>query len=374
MAGIYIHIPFCKQACNYCNFHFSTQLGHKQEMVNAIIAELILRKDYVLNETIDSIYIGGGTPSLLDENQLSQLFDVLYKTFNISGQAEITLEANPDDLTVAKILAFKKSPINRLSIGVQSFFDKELKWMNRVHTAAEAKQVISQVQDAGFHNLTIDLIYGSPTLSNEKWQANLQTAVDLNLQHISSYCLTVEPKTALDHLIKTHKVIGPNEEQAAHQFGMLVDTLESNDFEQYEISNFARNGHYAVHNTNYWKNRLYLGVGPSAHSFNKHTRSWNIANNNGYLKGITSKNPTAEIEELTIENRINEYIMTSLRTIWGIDMVWFEKEFPQNHVATIKSALLEKIKEGTINRNGTFYTLTREARILADGIASDLFV
>jgi oxygen-independent coproporphyrinogen-3 oxidase len=255
MAGIYIHIPFCKQACNYCNFHFSTQLSHKQEMVNAIVSELILRKTYVLNETIESIYIGGGTPSLLEAHQLAQIFDTVYKHFNVSPTAEITLEANPDDLTPAKISDLKKSPVNRFSIGIQSFFDEELKWMNRAHTANEARNVIKLVQDAGFPNITIDLIYGSPTLTNEKWQSNLQTALDLNLNHISSYCLTVEPKTALDTLIKKHKVIAPSEEQASAQFELLVNTLETNGFEQYEISNFARNGQYAVHNTNYWKTK-----------------------------------------------------------------------------------------------------------------------
>jgi oxygen-independent coproporphyrinogen-3 oxidase len=374
MAGIYIHIPFCKQACNYCNFHFSTQLSHKQEIVNAIVSELISRKTYVLNETIESIYIGGGTPSLLEAHQLAQIFDTVYKHFKVSPMAEITLEANPDDLTPAKISELKKSPVNRFSIGIQSFFDEELKWMNRAHTANEARNVIKLVQDAGFPNISIDLIYGSPTLTNEKWQSNLQTALDLNLNHISSYCLTVEPKTALDTLIKNHKVIAPSEEQASAQFEILVNTLEANGFEQYEISNFARNGQYAVHNTNYWKNKIYLGIGPSAHSFNKLTRSWNIANNNLYLRGIESGNSVSEIEELTIENRINEYIMTSLRTIWGLDIKWFEKEFGEQFTQTIETSLKQKIHEELIEQNGRFYKLTRQARIMADGIASDLFV
>lgn len=343
-------------------------------MVDAIVQELVQRKNYLLNETIESIYIGGGTPSLLNEAQLARLFETVHNHFTVSPKAEITLEANPDDLTPEKIAAFKRSPINRFSIGVQSFFDEELKWMNRAHNAAEAKNVITAVQNAGFDNITIDLIYGSPTLTHQKWEANLQTALDLNLNHISSYCLTVEPKTALDHLIKTHKVTAPNEEQAAVQFDMLVNTLEKNGFEQYEISNFARNGQYAVHNTNYWKNKLYLGVGPSAHSFNKTTRSWNIANNNQYLKGMEAQQPVMEIEELSIENRINEYIMTSLRTIWGLDMNWFEQEFSAPRAAALKTALLQKIQDGSIQQQGHFYTLTRDSRILADGIASDLFV
>jgi oxygen-independent coproporphyrinogen-3 oxidase len=374
MAGIYIHIPFCKQACNYCNFHFSTQLGRKQDMVNGIVRELIQRKSYVGNEIIESVYIGGGTPSLLDDMQLAQLFETVYKHFNVSPAAEITLEANPDDLTLTKITALKQTPVNRFSIGVQSFFDDELKWMNRAHTANEAYHVIKNVQDAGFPNITTDLIYGSPTLTNEKWQQNLQTALDLGLEHISSYCLTVEPKTALDVLIKKHKVTAPSEEQAGVQFEMLVNTLEANGFEQYEISNFARNGKYAVHNTNYWKNKIYLGVGPSAHSFNKQTRSWNVASNNLYLKGMQQGETVSETEVLTTENRINEYIMTSLRTIWGLDLNWFEQEFGGEQATLLKTALQQKIEEGTLQQKESFFILTREARILADGIASDLFV
>jgi oxygen-independent coproporphyrinogen III oxidase len=374
MAGIYIHIPFCKQACNYCNFHFSTQVEFKQEMVDAICHELALRKDYLLNETIESIYIGGGTPSLLTDSQLGQLFETVSQHFSIANLAEITLETNPDDLTPEKIATLRQTPINRFSIGVQSFFDEELKWMNRAHSAAEAKQAIARVQDAGFENITIDLIYGSPTLTTEKWQANLQTAIDLQLNHISSYCLTVEPKTTLDHLIKTKKIIGPNEEQAAAQFEMLVKTLEANGFEQYEISNFARNEQYAVHNTNYWKNKLYLGVGPSAHSFNKQTRSWNIANNPLYVKGITKGTSVSEVEELTTENRINEYIMTSLRTIWGLDENWFSLEFPEVLTHKVKLRLEEKITEGSIQKVNGFYSLTPHSRIMADGIAADLFV
>jgi oxygen-independent coproporphyrinogen-3 oxidase len=374
MAGIYIHIPFCKQACNYCNFHFSTQLNRQQELIEAITTELIARKDYLHNEALESIYIGGGTPSLLTEAQLALLFGTVYKHFNVLPQAEITLEANPDDLTTDKIAVIKRTPVNRFSMGVQSFFDEELRWMNRAHTAAEAHDTIQRVQDAGFDNITIDLIYGSPTLTHQKWEANLQTALGLNLNHISSYCLTVEPKTALDHLIKTHKVIAPSEEQAAIQFDMLVNTLEQNGFEQYEISNFARNGQYAVHNTNYWKNKLYLGVGPSAHSFNKQTRSWNIANNNQYIKGIQNGESVLETETLTLENRINEYIMTSLRTIWGLDLSWFEKEFGSNEASKLQQALQQKVQKGQIRQTGDNYILTRESRFLADGIASDLFV
>jgi oxygen-independent coproporphyrinogen-3 oxidase len=374
MAGIYIHIPFCKQACNYCNFHFSTSLQYQQQLVDALIAEIALCKSYLPDEPLASIYVGGGTPSLLSPAQTDALFNSIYTHFIVAPGAEITFEANPDDLTPDKIHALKQTPINRFSIGVQSFFDEELKWMNRAHNAGQAVNSIKRVQDAGFDAITIDLIYGSPTLTNEKWKANLQQAIDLNLKHISSYCLTVEPQTTLDHLIKQKKYAPLNEEQAAVQFDMLVDTLQANGFEQYEISNFAREGKYAVHNTNYWKNKPYLGIGPSAHSFNKHSRSWNVANNMRYIKGIEAGVPDTETEELTLANRVNEYVMTGLRTIWGIDWNYIQQEFGAEVVSIITPQLQEKIEEGLIEQVGDHYKLTRQARIMADGIASDLFI
>jgi oxygen-independent coproporphyrinogen III oxidase len=374
MAGIYLHIPFCKQACHYCNFHFSTSQQYREEVIKAMVAEIALRKDYLENETLASIYFGGGTPSLLTKQQLDMLFNTLSKHFSIANNAEITFEANPDDLNTTHILELKQTPINRFSIGVQSFFDEELVWMNRAHRAPDAIGAIKRVQDAGFDNVTIDLIYGSPTLTDIKWKANLQQAIDLNLQHISSYCLTVEPKTALDKFIKEQKYPMLNEEQASKQFNILVDTLEANGFEQYEISNFARNKQYAIHNTNYWRNKLYLGIGPSAHSFNKHSRSWNIANNIKYVKEIDAGKPVVETEQLTIENRVNEYIMTSLRTMWGFNRNWFVQEFGDDLSATIEKAFQQKIDEGLIESTASFYKLKRESRILADGIASDLFL
>ncbi|MES2560634.1 MAG: radical SAM family heme chaperone HemW [Bacteroidota bacterium] len=374
MAGIYLHIPFCKQACHYCNFHFSTSTQYRQEVIDAMVAEMILRKDYLQQEEIASIYFGGGTPSLLTRQQLDVLFNTLHKHFSIAPQAEITFEANPDDLNAAHILELKQTPINRFSIGVQSFFDEELVWMNRAHRANDAVGAIQRAQDAGFKNITIDLIYGSPTLTNEKWEANLQQAINLHLQHISSYCLTVEAKTALDQFIKDRKYPVMSEEQASAQFRILVDTLEANGFEQYEISNFAKNKQYAVHNTNYWKNKLYLGLGPSAHSFNKHSRSWNIANNAKYVKGIELGNPDLETEQLSVENRVNEYIMTSLRTIWGFDRNWFRQEFGTDMSQNIEAAFQEKITNGLVEASDSFYKLKRASRILADGIASDLFI
>jgi oxygen-independent coproporphyrinogen-3 oxidase len=374
MAGIYIHIPFCKKACNYCNFHFSTSLKQQQQLVNALVTELIIRKDYVLNETIESIYIGGGTPSLLTLQQLEQLLDTIYLNYNVTPNAEITLEANPDDLTPIKTQQLKKSPINRLSIGVQSFFDEELKWMNRAHTASEAITAIKGAQNIGLTNITIDLIYGSPTLTHKKWEVNLQTAIALNLTHISSYCLTVEPKTVLANLIQKNQLVSLNEEQASSQFYQLVDTLEKEGFEQYEISNFAKNGNYAIHNTNYWKNKIYLGIGPSAHSFNKHSRSWNIAHNIKYIKGIESNKLEIETEILTTENRMNEYIMTSLRTIWGLNIDFFQQEFTPQNAQLLEQKISQKIGIGLMTKKNNYYILNKQARIMADGIASDLFM
>jgi oxygen-independent coproporphyrinogen-3 oxidase len=339
-----------------------------------MIKEIDMRKDYIKQEQVASVYFGGGTPSLLTNQQLDSLFNTLHKHFSIAPNAEITFEANPDDLTLERILDLKQTLINRFSIGVQSFFDEELTWMNRAHKGIEAITAIQNVQATGFDNITIDLIYGSPTLTNQKWEANLQQAINLNLQHISSYCLSVEPKTALDTFIKQQKYPALNEEQASQQFAILTNTLESNGFEQYEISNFARKNNYAVHNTNYWKGELYLGIGPSAHSFNKVSRSWNVANNHAYSKGIKEGNLVMETEILTIENRVNEYIMTSLRTIWGFNRKSFKQEFGSKLSQKMEAAFQHKIDAGLIYLDDDCYKLKKDTRILADGIASDLFL
>lgn len=374
MAGIYIHIPFCKQACHYCNFHFSTQLNYRQQMVDALIKELHLRKSYLQNATIESIYIGGGTPSLLTAQQLQQLFDAIYQLHNVSPLAEITLEANPDDLDNATILALKRTPVNRLSIGVQSFFDEELKWMNRAHSAQQAFTAIQECQNAGLSNITIDLIYGSPTLTDEKWLRNLNQAIELKLNHISSYCLTVEEGTALHHFIQSHKMEDLNEDKASTQFNMLVDTLTANGFEQYEISNFARQKSYAVHNTNYWKQKAYLGIGPSAHSYNFNTRSWNVSNNQQYIKNIEHNRLNSTQETLTKYNQMNEFIMTGLRTIWGIDMLQFEMLFGKQYALELKTKLEKSIAVNQIEQFENHFKLTRQARFFADGIAASLFI
>lgn len=373
MASLYIHIPFCKQACNYCNFHFSTQLQYAANMINSITLEMKLRKHELPDEPLQSIYVGGGTPSILGDVLLHQLFNDIYTTFKVEPDAEVTMEANPDDITPKKLNAIKQTPVNRFSMGVQSFFDEDLKWMNRAHKANEAEKSIKLIQDFGFNKISIDLIYGGPTLSNENWTKNLSKINELGLNHVSAYCLTVEPQTALHHHINKGKLPALDEEKAAEQFNMMIEQLGSFGFEQYEISNFARNKEYAVHNTSYWQNKPYLGVGPSAHSFNGNQRSWNIANNQLYMKQLTQHILPLEIEMLTNNNRINEYIMTGLRTIWGCNWQEIKSRFGEDYYKYLKLKIEPYIKQKQIVDNGTVFKLTTNARILADGIASDLF-
>lgn len=373
MAGLYFHIPFCKQACHYCNFHFSTRLADIEQMVNTMIDELSRRKDYLNGEPLSSIYFGGGTPSILSAQELDQLFNTISRHFSIVQNPEITLEANPDDLTADKLEILAQSPVNRLSIGVQSFNENELTWMNRAHKASQAIEAIKMAQDKGLSNLSIDLIYGLPVSTLAEWENNLKTVVDLNIKHLSSYCLTVEDKTALAHQIKTKKVEPVNEEHAREQFELLRSFLLQLQFEQYEISNFAKEQQYAKHNTSYWQNEPYLGIGPSAHSYNKISRSWNISNNQQYMRLLTAGESTLETELLTDNNRFNEYIMTGLRTMWGCNKQRLEKEFP-NQFSQIRKILNQQVALGHVIESETQIKLSPEALFLADGIASDLFV
>jgi len=372
MAGIYIHIPFCKQACHYCNFHFSTSLKYKGDLLQALMQELELQRQYLPTTTLETVYLGGGTPSLLTGDELQRLFDTIGQWYDIAADAEITLEANPDDLTDAKIREFRTTPINRFSIGIQSFAEADLQFMNRAHNAQEALLCIQKVQDAGFENLTVDLIYGTPTLSDEQWQANMQQVIDFQIPHISCYALTVEEKTALAHFVKTGKVHPVDEEQAARQFEQLMQKMQANGYEHYEISNFAKPGRYARHNSNYWKGVPYLGIGPSAHSYNGQSRQWNVANNALYIKSLQKGKVPFEREELTPEQQYDEYVMTGLRTIWGVDLEKvrsFGSRFERHFLKNIQHFILAGQAEG---RGDTFY-LTEKGKLLADGIAMELF-
>lgn len=371
-AGIYLHIPFCKKACHYCNFHFSTSLRHQPEMIDAMLTEIALQQGYLDNLPVASVYFGGGTPSVLETSAINQLLQRIEQFHDILPDAEITLEANPDDLTTAKLQQLSETKINRLSIGIQSFFDKDLEFMNRAHNSEEAIACIRNAQEVGFQNLTVDLIYGTPTMTNEEWRKNLQTVFDLNIPHVSCYCLTVEPKTALEHFVKTGKSKDVNEEQVAEQFQILVEEMTKYGYLHYEISNFAKPDFFAVHNGNYWKGKKYLGIGPSAHSFNGQSRQWNVANNAQYIKSLQENKLHYEVETLTTRDRYNEYIMTGLRTIWGVDLIKIEA-----FDIAVKTHFIDKSKQyllqGLMIQEGNHYKLTSKGRLLSDGIISELF-
>jgi oxygen-independent coproporphyrinogen-3 oxidase len=373
MAGIYLHIPFCKQACHYCDFHFSTSLKYKDEMLHALLKEIFLQKNYLQGETIETIYFGGGTPSVLEPAEINQLIDAITRNHTVAAGAEITMEANPDDLGNQKLAGLRATPVNRFSIGIQSFFDEDLLWMNRVHRAAEAEASVKRAQDAGFENITVDLIYGYPLLSDTKWKHNLHKVFELQVPHISAYSMTVEPQTALAAFISKKKQPPMSEQQSAGQFILMTDAMQTNGFEQYEISNFCRPKHYSRHNSNYWKGVKYLGLGPSAHSFNGDTRQWNIANNAKYIASVLGETTVpAEVEILTETNRLNEYIMTSLRTIWGLNLDKLNT-IAKGSAPELLKAACTYLEEGSILQSDNKLTLTSQGKLYADKIAAALF-
>ena len=373
MSGIYIHIPFCKQQCNYCDFHFSTSLKNKNGLLQALLQEIEIRKSFTKGAKIKTIYFGGGTPSLLSGDELSLIFEQINKHFELDPDAEITLEANPDDLNIQKIKELKNTPINRFSIGIQSFFDIDLQFMNRAHNSQEAERSIKGIQDAGWDNITIDLIYGTPTLNNQMWQHNLQKFSDWNIPHLSAYGLTVEEKTPLYHAIKKGKTENVDQEKAKQQFEILMQFAKKERLEHYEISNFAKKGFMAKHNSSYWKGDSYLGLGPSAHSFDYNKRQWNIANNSLYIKAINEGAPSIQEEILSEKEQFNEYIMVSLRTIWGCNRDVIELRFSSFLVNYFNLSIKKWVKSGEIEQNGTIFKLNQKGKILADRITSDLF-
>lgn len=373
MAGIYLHIPFCKQACHYCNFHFSTSLKQKDALLDALIDEIRLQKDYLQGQPLNSIYLGGGTPSLLSADELARLFEVIYQLHTVVDKAEITLEANPDDLNKQTLKALRQTPINRLSIGIQSFSGADLAFMNRAHNATEAEACIDLALDQGFSDLSVDLIYGTPTMDDRQWEANMEKVFAKKIPHLSCYCLTVEPQTALDYFVKQGKAKPVDEEQAARQFEMLIKRAKGAGYDHYEISNFAQPGHYAQHNSNYWLSENYLGVGPSAHSFNGHSRQWNVANNAKYIKALSQGELAFEKEELTADQRYNEYIMTGLRTIWGCDLEKINQLDPTYRAHFLQQAQVF-LEDGNLIRQNEIFTLSEAGRLLADRIAMELFV
>lgn len=372
MAGIYIHIPFCKQACHYCDFHFSTSLKKKEEMLVALKGELLLRKAELKGEIIETIYFGGGTPSILAVEEINALIETVYQNYTVIDQPEITLEANPDDLTTTTIHRLAQSKVNRLSIGIQSFGEEDLKMMNRAHNAQEA---ITCLQEAVryFDNISIDLIYGIPNLSNERWLENIQRILDLGIPHISCYALTVEERTALNKLIQKGVIPSPKEEVAHAHFMLLIEKLRANGYVHYELSNFAKPGYYSKNNSAYWLGKKYLGIGPSAHSFDGTYRSWNISNNPLYIKAIEAGELPSEIEKLSLSDRYNEYIMTGLRTIWGVDLARIAREFGSTFHEYLVRESTSFIADGLMQEVEGVLTITDKGKFLSDGIASDLF-
>jgi len=372
MSGIYIHIPFCKQACHYCDFHFSTSLKKKSELVSALQNELVLRKNELPNEPIKTIYFGGGTPSLLNLEELTAIFKTIYAEFTIAENPEITLEANPDDLSEEKINELANSKINRLSIGVQSFFEEDLKLMNRAHNAEEALNSIKLARSK-FDNISVDLIYGIPGMSNERWQKNIQILLDLDIPHISSYALTVEPNTALQKFIEKGKIKPVDDAAAAQHFETLRTVLKNAGFEHYEFSNYGKPGYFSQNNTAYWLGKPYLGIGPSAHSYDGNNRKWNIANNTLYIKAIEKSELPLEVEELSITDRYNEYIMTRLRTYFGVDLVEVESKFGKEYLEYLKEQSVVLFEKELLRIENNVMHITEKGTFLSDGIAADLF-
>jgi len=373
MSGIYIHIPFCKQACFYCDFHFSTSFKKKEDMILSLIKEIELRKNEVQNTVLETIYFGGGTPSVLSVDEIQLLIDTVYKNHTVVENPEITLEANPDDLSQEKIIELSKSPINRLSIGVQSFFEKDLKLMNRAHNSKEAKECLALAKQY-FDNISVDLIYGIPDCSNQEWEENIQTALSFGIPHISSYALTVEPKTALASFIKKGIIKNVDDEKAQEQFHILISILEKENFVHYETSNFGKKGFLSRNNTAYWLGKPYLGIGPSAHSFNGKQRSWNVRSNTKYIKSIQDNVLPIERETLTKTDGYNEYIMTGLRTVWGVSFAKISTNFGEKYLNYLKKQSEKYIQQELLYLENGILKTTPKGKFLSDGIASDLFI
>lgn len=372
MSGVYLHIPFCKKACHYCDFHFSTSMQTKDLMIKSMVKEIDLNCNFT-DTAIKTIYFGGGTPSILGIQDIDTLLNKIKKTFLVVNEPEITFEANPDDLTSEKLRELKNAGINRLSIGIQSFHDDDLLLMNRAHSCDQAINSIKLAQEEGFSNISIDLIYGLPGLSASNWSANIQNAIDLNVQHISAYCLTIEKKTVFYNWHESNKIILPDDQQTLDQFVVLTDLLVANGFEHYEISNFGKQGYYSKHNSNYWLQEKYLGIGPSAHSFNGQSRMWNVRNNNQYIKAIAEKTTFYDQETLTPRDHFNEYILTRLRTKWGINKVEL-KDRHQTYYAILKKQMKKWLDQKMVLENDTFFVLSPSGKFIADRIISDLFI
>ncbi|MBB4037442.1 oxygen-independent coproporphyrinogen-3 oxidase [Dysgonomonas hofstadii] len=372
MAGIYIHVPFCKTRCIYCDFYTRTDISPKEDYVNALCKEIELRNSYIGKETVNTIYFGGGTPSQLSYDNFLRIFDTLNNNFEIAGDAEITMEANPDDLNIRYLESIKNLPFNRLSIGIQSFDDKELQFLKRRHSAIQAKEAVKRSQDNGFENISIDLMYGLPNQTMEIWQKNLHEAINLNIQHISSYHLIYEQGTRLYRLFKHGNVKPVNEDLSVEMFSVMIDKLSDAGFEHYEISNFARNGLYSRHNSSYWLDAKYLGLGPAAHSYDGQNRAWNIASISKYIEGINMSVPKTEIEYLDKNTRYNDFILTGMRTMWGVDLLKLEKLFGSFMKEYALRNVQKYVDQGFATNQDNVLKLARNGIFISDGIMSDM--
>jgi len=372
MAGIYIHIPFCKKACHYCDFHFSTSLIQLDPLLQALETEIVLRKNY-LSEPIETIYLGGGTPSLIPPASIQRLLEIVYTNFSVTVNAEITLEANPDDINAEQVAAWKKAGINRMSVGVQSFHPHLLQWMNRAHDSNQSVEAITLLQKGGFEHISLDLIYGCPNQSDESWEKDVRETLALGVPHVSCYALTSEPNTALWHMIKKGDAPQIQSEQQARQFIMLMEWMQAAGYEHYEISNFSLPHQRSRHNSSYWKGISYLGIGPSAHSFNGHEREWNISNNAVYIESIRKGMLPNTKEILTPTQQVNEYIMTSLRTMEGISLIQIANRFGNALPEQIMQDAQPWIREELLEWVNQHLLLTRAGKLMADRIAANLF-
>lgn len=372
MAGIYVHIPFCRRACHYCDFHFTTNLANSDSLVDAIVKEIELRKGYLNNELVKTVYFGGGTPSLLPTKDIERIFSKIQDTQTLAKSLEFTLEANPEDLSPSKLQEIKEIGVNRLSLGTQSFIDSELSWMNRMHSSKQAKMCIQDAQKVGFNNISIDLIFGLPNQSKSNWIDNLNAALALDIQHISSYSLTVEPKTVLHNRIAKGEQKPPSEINSALFFQMNMEKLPANGFEHYEISNYAKSGYVSKHNSSYWKGVSYLGLGPSAHSYNGVERQWNIKSNAAYIQNVNKGNSFSETELLSTTDRINDHILTGLRTIWGVQKSELDCIDDSAWNSVVKEAANCSDDELTVTDSGIF--LTNKGKLKADSLTAQLFI
>jgi len=372
MAGVYVHVPFCKVKCHYCDFHFSTNLKNRIALVEAICKEISIRQDYLKDDIVETIYFGGGTPSILETDLIQTVITTIRSKFTISKNCEITFECNPDDLNAKKLADLYQIGVNRLSIGIQSFDDELLQFMNRAHNSNESLNAVTLAKQAGFNDITIDLIYGIPGLSLDKWKQTLNQSLKLEVGHISAYCLTIEKDTVFGRWHSTGKLDPFPDDKSLEQFQYLMDFAKENEFEQYEISNFSRPNSISRHNSAYWLGEKYLGIGPSAHSYDGESRQWNIANNALYIKFISKKQVFFERETLSKSDQFNDYILTRLRTKWGLNSTEMNQVSFQM-TKNVESEIKKHIRQGNVEKKGEIYRLTDQGKYLADAISADLF-